>query len=105
MPAYIDAKHTDAHNKIMVIDSHIILTESFNFTRAAEESNVENLLVIEDATLAKNIPTTGKGIWRTRTNMKGSDTRISRHVQGIPQFAFYLWRSVANGLFPSPKVF
>ena len=53
VPTYIDAKHAIAHNKIMVIDSHTILTGSFNFTKAAEENNAENLLVIEDATLAK----------------------------------------------------
>jgi phosphatidylserine/phosphatidylglycerophosphate/cardiolipin synthase-like enzyme len=53
VPTYIDAKHAIAHNKIMVIDSHTILTGSFNFTKAAEENNAENLLVIEDAALAK----------------------------------------------------
>jgi len=53
VPTYIDAKHTIAHNKIMVIDSHTILTGSFNFTKAAEENNAENLLVIEDVALAK----------------------------------------------------
>ena len=37
----------------MVIDSHTILTGSFNFTKAAEDSNAENLLVIDDAALAK----------------------------------------------------
>ena len=53
VPTWIDAKHAIAHNKIMVIDSHTVLTGSFNFTKAAEESNAENLLVIEDAALAK----------------------------------------------------
>ena len=53
VPTYIDAKHAIAHNKIMVIDSHTILTGSFNFTKAAEENNAENLLVIDDAALAK----------------------------------------------------
>lgn len=53
IPTFIDAKHAIAHNKIMVIDSHTILTGSFNFTKSAEESNAENLLVIEDAMLAK----------------------------------------------------
>jgi len=53
VPIFIDAKHAIAHNKIMVIDSHKILTGSFNFTKEAEESNAENLLVIEDAALAK----------------------------------------------------
>jgi phosphatidylserine/phosphatidylglycerophosphate/cardiolipin synthase-like enzyme len=33
----------------MVIDSATILTGSFNFTKAAEEKNAENLLVIKDA--------------------------------------------------------
>ena len=50
---FIDAKHAIAHNKIMVIDSHTILTGSFNFTKAAENSNAENLLVIENGVLAK----------------------------------------------------
>jgi phosphatidylserine/phosphatidylglycerophosphate/cardiolipin synthase-like enzyme len=49
---FIDAKHAIAHNKIMVIDGETILTGSFNFTKAAEEKNAENLLVIRDAALA-----------------------------------------------------
>lgn len=52
IPTWIDAKHAIAHNKIMVIDGKTILTGSFNFTKAAEESNAENLLVIQDAALA-----------------------------------------------------
>src|SRR2546426_10770746 len=45
----IDAKHAIAHSKVMVIDSAAIITGSFNFTKAAEEKNAENLLVIKDA--------------------------------------------------------
>jgi phosphatidylserine/phosphatidylglycerophosphate/cardiolipin synthase-like enzyme len=52
IPTFIDAKHAIAHNKIMVIDSHTVLTGSFNFTKAAENNNAENLLVIQDANLA-----------------------------------------------------
>jgi phosphatidylserine/phosphatidylglycerophosphate/cardiolipin synthase-like enzyme len=52
IPTYIDAKHAIAHNKIMVIDGYEILTGSFNFTKAAEVNNAENLLVIQDAPLA-----------------------------------------------------
>lgn len=48
----IDSKHAIAHNKIMVIDETVVLTGSFNFTKAAEERNAENLLVITDAKLA-----------------------------------------------------
>lgn len=45
----IDDQHAIAHSKVMVIDSATIITGSFNFTKAAEERNAENLLVIKDA--------------------------------------------------------
>ena len=48
----IDAKHAIAHNKIMVIDGAVVITGSFNFTKAAEEKNAENLLIIQDTALA-----------------------------------------------------
>lgn len=53
VPPLIDAQHAIAHNKIMIIDGYIVLTGSFNFTKAAEEHNAENLLVINDPVLAK----------------------------------------------------
>ena len=49
---YVDSMHAIAHNKIMIIDGTTVLTGSFNFTKAAEENNAENLLVIDDAALA-----------------------------------------------------
>jgi phosphatidylserine/phosphatidylglycerophosphate/cardiolipin synthase-like enzyme len=49
---FIDARHAIAHNKVIVIDGQIVLTGSFNFTKAAEENNAENLLVINDTALA-----------------------------------------------------
>jgi phosphatidylserine/phosphatidylglycerophosphate/cardiolipin synthase-like enzyme len=52
IPTCIDPKHAIAHNKIMVIDGYEVLTGSFNFTKAAEEHNAENLLVIQNAPLA-----------------------------------------------------
>ncbi len=36
----------------MVIDGKTVVTGSFNFTKAAEESNAENLLVIRDREIA-----------------------------------------------------
>lgn len=44
---YIDDNHAIAHNKIMIIDGQVLITGSFNFTKAAEERNTENLLVIK----------------------------------------------------------
>lgn len=48
MDVYIDSKHAIAHNKVMLIDNRVIITGSFNFTKAAEERNAENLLIIKE---------------------------------------------------------
>ncbi|MGA2332221.1 MAG: phospholipase D family protein [Syntrophales bacterium] len=53
IPTFIDDKHAIAHNKIMIIDKETLITGSFNFTKAAEEKNAENLLVIKSKELAK----------------------------------------------------
>jgi phosphatidylserine/phosphatidylglycerophosphate/cardiolipin synthase-like enzyme len=53
IPTYIDAEHAIAHNKIMIIDKETVITGSFNFTKAAEEKNAENLLIIKSMDLAK----------------------------------------------------
>jgi phosphatidylserine/phosphatidylglycerophosphate/cardiolipin synthase-like enzyme len=51
---YIDSAHTIAHNKIMIIDKETVITGSFNFTKAAENNNAENLLIITSMDLAKH---------------------------------------------------
>jgi phosphatidylserine/phosphatidylglycerophosphate/cardiolipin synthase-like enzyme len=53
VPTSIDDRHAIAHNKIMILDGETIITGSFNFTRAAEERNAENLLVIRNKELAR----------------------------------------------------
>lgn len=53
IPVRIDAQHAIAHNKVMIIDGETVITGSFNFTKAAEENNAENLLVIHDKKLAE----------------------------------------------------
>lgn len=50
---YIDAQHQIAHNKIMIIDQETVVTGSFNFSKAAEEKNAENLLVLRSSELAR----------------------------------------------------
>jgi phosphatidylserine/phosphatidylglycerophosphate/cardiolipin synthase-like enzyme len=53
VPIFIDAKHKIAHNKVIIIDSEIVITGSFNFTKSAEEGNAENLLLIHNYDLAE----------------------------------------------------
>ena len=48
VPVLVDSRHAIAHNKLILIDGRTLITGSFNFTRAAEEDNAENLLVLHD---------------------------------------------------------
>ncbi len=48
----LDGKHPVANNKVIVIDSAVVLTGSMNFTKAADDSNAENLLIVRDAGVA-----------------------------------------------------
>ncbi len=51
---YIDDRPRSAHNKIIIVDQSTVITGSMDFTKAAEELNAENLLVIKsDASLVK----------------------------------------------------
>jgi len=48
---FVDSLHDSAHNKVMVIDpgsTPVVITGSFNFTRAAQFKNAENLLIFHD---------------------------------------------------------
>lgn len=49
----IDDRHAIAHNKIMIIDGKVVITGSYNFTRAAEKSNAENIVIIESEPIAQ----------------------------------------------------
>jgi phosphatidylserine/phosphatidylglycerophosphate/cardiolipin synthase-like enzyme len=50
LPVFIDADHSAAHNKVIVIDQGAkqpaLITGSFNFTFAAQNRNAENVLVV-----------------------------------------------------------
>jgi len=50
----IDDKPAIAHNKVIVVDGTDVITGSFNFTKAAQERNAENVLIIkQEPQLAK----------------------------------------------------
>lgn len=42
------------HSKLMIIDDRTVITGSYNFTDAANKTNDENLLIIDDPALAKS---------------------------------------------------
>ncbi len=52
IPVRIDNKVAIADNKVMIIDNKTVITGSFNFTKAAQTKNAENVLIITDKQLA-----------------------------------------------------
>ncbi len=68
IPCRIDTQHAIAHNEVMVIDGQTVITGTFNFTRPAEESDAENLLIIRDSDLA------GKYTANWRVHQEHSET-------------------------------
>ena len=53
VPVRIDTAHSIAHNKVIVVDDATVITGPFNFTKAADEQNAENVLVLADPSLAE----------------------------------------------------
>lgn len=65
IPVFIDSAVAIAHNKVMVIDGRAVITGSFNFTRAAQSNNAENVLLLEN-TPALARAYTENWFWRLR---------------------------------------
>ena len=59
-----DASHAIAHSKVIIIDNETVITGSFNFTKAAEVRNAENLLIIN----SKELSTRYVDNWRNHQN-------------------------------------
>jgi phosphatidylserine/phosphatidylglycerophosphate/cardiolipin synthase-like enzyme len=57
LPIYIERMPGLAHNKVMIIDGKIVLTGSYNFTKAAKQRNAENLIKIKDSVIANQYMT------------------------------------------------
>ncbi len=53
IPIFVDSFHKKAHNKTIIIDAQTVITGSFNFTRAAQYDNAENVLILKSAGLAR----------------------------------------------------
>ena len=62
----------------MVIDGQTLITGSFNFTKAAEQSNAENLLIIKDPVLSQQYASN----WLT--HMSHSEPYTGRIIESQP---------------------
>ena len=52
IPVYLDGKHAIANNRVILIDRRTVITGSFNFNKASEEMNAENLLMLNSKELS-----------------------------------------------------
>lgn len=48
IPTRIDRQHSIFHNKTLVMDGRTVVTGSFNFTKAAQNNNAENVIVLRN---------------------------------------------------------
>jgi phosphatidylserine/phosphatidylglycerophosphate/cardiolipin synthase-like enzyme len=53
VPVKVDGNKYTMHHKVIIIDESIVITGSFNFTKAADTVNDDNILVIYDASVAR----------------------------------------------------
>ena len=61
VPILLDGNHALAHSNCMIMDRRTVITGSFNYTKAAEEKNSEDLLIIEATPLAEEY----RAFWET----------------------------------------
>jgi phosphatidylserine/phosphatidylglycerophosphate/cardiolipin synthase-like enzyme len=63
------------HHKVIIIDNRIVITGSFNFSDSANTRNNENVLIIDNADIAKLYLAEFQRIWQD-----GSDLDPDRFV-------------------------
>nr|WP_246699168.1 phospholipase D family protein [Rhizobium sp. BK491] len=65
---WIDFEPTIAHNKIIVIDGHLVIGGSYNFTAAAQKRNAENVTFTDSREVAKQFSDN----WDSRLKVSGA---------------------------------
>ena len=66
----IDAPAGIAHNKVMIIDEHTVITGSYNFSTGAYLRNAENLIVLNDPVIATSYLNNWVERWKKSVRLK-----------------------------------
>jgi phospholipase D len=85
IPVFIDYRPAIAHNKVIVIDKHIVVTGSYNFTAAAEHRNSENVTVIDSAEVASQFLSNWESRRAVSRNFVGDDHWLVNWIKQIVQ--------------------
>ncbi len=76
IPVTLDRHSGCMHNKIAVIDSAVVLTGSFNWSKNAEERNEENLLVIDDLEIVNIYQKRLDYLWKYNKGIRKMATKL-----------------------------
>ncbi|MBC7808525.1 MAG: phospholipase D family protein [Akkermansiaceae bacterium] len=71
-----DKENGDAHNKVLIIDSSVVITGSMNFSAKGEFRNAENLLILQEPSLATKYTNN----WNTHARHSFPYTRMHQGV-------------------------
>jgi phosphatidylserine/phosphatidylglycerophosphate/cardiolipin synthase-like enzyme len=53
VPVLVDGNKYTMHHKVIIIDESIVITGSYNFTKAADVENDDNVIIIHSPSLAQ----------------------------------------------------
>ena len=77
VPARRDGNPSFLHHKVIVIDERIVVTGSMNYSTNAEESNDENVIIIDNAEIARLYTQEFERVWNL-----GSDPELDTFACG-----------------------
>lgn len=63
LPVLLDGNRYTLHDKYMVIDQQVVITGSFNYTKAANTENDENLLILHNSDIASQYYQDWQKLW------------------------------------------
>ena len=66
----VDYRYAIMHDKFIVVDGETVDAGSFNFTRAAENSNAENVIVLHDPAVAQRYGQEWDRLWAESKELK-----------------------------------
>jgi phosphatidylserine/phosphatidylglycerophosphate/cardiolipin synthase-like enzyme len=68
VPVRHDGNRQFMHNKVIVVDARYVVTGSFNFSTSAEESNDENVIIIDNPAIAQLYLQDFERVWNLATD-------------------------------------
>ncbi len=68
VPVRHDGNKQFMHNKVIVVDARYVVTGSFNFSTSAEESNDENVIIIDNPEIAQLYLQDFERVWNLATD-------------------------------------